>query len=180
MPLVLRRRFGLLGIILSLVRVRWRFGLLGNIILWTGFFASTAQQERWLDADFLFSCPGLKRGQELIPSQPGFVARFASWQPKYMRDSLTWSRHFRKLFDEENLYEKVHDCPGVVFEVWMNTLLAVETDRGMESARLTYSSIINTSTSLLKMGAEFRAQRDSIVHKVPLNISPEISRSTVR
>ncbi|CAD7951209.1 unnamed protein product [Amoebophrya sp. A25] len=68
-----------------------------------------------------------------------------------MRDSLQWSRHFESLFHEHSLYSRVHDCPAVILEVMLNTILSLDTEYGREAARVRHNMVSDTVKSLVKM-----------------------------
>ncbi|CAD7947581.1 unnamed protein product [Amoebophrya sp. A120] len=86
-----------------------------------------------------------------------FSSRFSQWQPRYMRDSLKWARHFESLFHDNNLYAQVHKCPGLVLDLMMNTVLQQDHDINRNAAQYRYQTIIDTSRSLVKMGAQAAA-----------------------
>ncbi len=111
---------------------------------------------------------------------------YSSWMPRYMRDSISWSRHFLGMLKgirlvEENSYlylEELKRCPGIVLDLSLNSLLALETDgdtslilsprtqsklltesdslssNGFQAAAAEYQFVLNQAEDLIQKGEE--------------------------
>lgn len=97
-------------------------------------------------------------GRDPVVLPEDFATRFSAWQPKYMRDSLRWAEHFDNVFNDNKLYAQVHNCPALVLEIMMNTVLQHDHAKGREAAQRRYQMTMDTSRSLVKMGLEGSAK----------------------
>lgn len=93
---------------------------------------------------------------------PQFFEVFGSWQNRYGRDNLRLSEYFIDVYEQKivpALEEALAQCPAYVLEVMMNAVLAIETRRGVDAARLWLLSIYDLRARASAVASDINRQR---------------------